>query len=675
MPSGAVKKPSPSTLGRYTLLRPLGEGGMAELHLARADGIEGFSKLVALKRILPHKASNEKFVRMLLNEARLVAGLDHPNIAQVYDIGQEDGQYFFAMEYVHGPDLRRILHAAPNRRLQLENVLHIAIGLCAGLHRAHEARDESGRSLEIVHRDVSPSNVLVSYQGAVKLVDFGVAKAATSISETRDGVIKGKFGYMSPEQCLGDALTRQSDVFNVGILLWEMTVGRRLYKISGELVTLQRIVYLDAPGPSRYIPNYPPALERIVMRALARDPAKRYQTTEQLQLELETFALEHRIPVSSVSMAMEMRGLFRERVEAWQEAQKAGQSLAEHLAELSSDDEISSSQAELGGLDAVINELDTSVFSDEPSEVIDPPTHQEPPAGWRTDAQPPLEAIPAPPAPAAVPVKRPLPVTRTSEVRPITAPVPPRRRSRAWAIVLLLLMGAGGVAVFLWQQAILDPAVPRSNPVAMAQPVDADVVVAKGIEDSSEQPAEATPTVASDEEPVSAVPVQKPTRDKRPARKPTKQPIKRAGKDPPSDDLLADRGAKEPVKEAVKEPVREPVKEPVKEPKPKEPPPPVESGPRPGTVDPAGVRAVVRSHLGAIETCVSRARMENRDLAGRVVIRIDVSPAGRVTNTAVSSSTVSNASLESCMTKAVASWSFPAPAGGVAGAFSYPFSF
>ncbi|HEU4731306.1 MAG TPA: serine/threonine-protein kinase [Kofleriaceae bacterium] len=319
-------------LGRYTLLRSLGAGGMAELFLARADGIEGFAKLVALKRILPHKASNERFVRMLLNEARLVAGLDHPNIAQVHDIGLEHGEYFFAMEYVHGQDLAHVLARAPGHRLHLENALHIAIGLCAGLHCAHIARDGTGRPLDIVHRDVSPSNVLVSYQGAVKLVDFGVAKAATLVSETREGVIKGKYGYMSPEQCLGDPLDRRSDVFAVGILLWEMTVGRRLYAFKGELASLQRIVYVDAPRPSRFDPQYPEQLEHIVMRALARDPRQRYQSAEQLQLDLEQFALDHRLAVSAVSMAIEMKSLFRDQIEAWTAAERAGKSLGDHLA-------------------------------------------------------------------------------------------------------------------------------------------------------------------------------------------------------------------------------------------------------------------------------------------------------------------------------------------------------
>ena len=169
-------------LGRYTLVRLLGAGGMGELYLARAEGIAGFAKLVAVKRLIAHKAGNDRLVQMLLNEARLVASLQHPNIAQVYDIGVEGGEYFFAMEYVHGHDLRHVLRRAPGRRLALENSLHVAIGLCAGLHHAHEARDASGASLGIVHRDVSPGNVLISYDGGVKLVDFGVAKAATLVS-------------------------------------------------------------------------------------------------------------------------------------------------------------------------------------------------------------------------------------------------------------------------------------------------------------------------------------------------------------------------------------------------------------------------------------------------------------------------------------------------------------
>jgi serine/threonine protein kinase len=422
---------------------------MAELFLARADGIEGFAKLVALKRILPHKASNERFVRMLLNEARLVAGLDHPNIAQVHDIGLEHGEYFFAMEYVHGQDLSRVLARATRHKLHLENALHIAVGLCAGLHCAHTARDNTGRPLDIVHRDVSPSNVLVSYQGAVKLVDFGVAKAATLVSETREGVIKGKYGYMSPEQCLGDALDRRSDVFAVGILLWEMTVGRRLYLFKGELASLQRIVYVDAPRPSRFEPQYPEQLEHIVMRALARDPRQRYQSAEQLQLDLEQFALDHRLAVSAVSMAIEMKTLFRDQVEAWTAAERAGQSLGEHLATASpplpnDPDDYETADGELPdplGFPSPIQARpgaslpsDLATRPDRPALRDDRDTRATTPRGVPTvpvrTAPPPGPARPAPPtvpagtAPPVLPAHAAPPSAPAHTAAPVTPPVP-----------------------------------------------------------------------------------------------------------------------------------------------------------------------------------------------------------------------------------------------------------
>ena len=686
---------TPERLGRYTLLRPLGVGGMAELFLARADGIEGFTKLVALKRILPHKATNDRFVRMFLDEARLVAGLDHPNIAQVYDIGQENGDYFFAMEYVHGPDLQRIIRVAPQHRLALENVLHVAIGLCAGLHRAHEARDESGRSLEIVHRDVSPSNVLVSYQGSVKLVDFGVAKAASIVSETREGVIKGKYGYMSPEQCLGEPLTRQSDVFNVGILLWEMMVGRRLYKVNGDLVTLQRIVYVDAPRPSRYLPDLPAELERIVMRALARDPAKRYRTTEQLQLELEAFALEHRIPVSSVSMGLEMRQLFRERVEAWQAAQEAGRSLADHLVEISSDHAVSSEDGDVNvaGIDDVIADLDTVAlhdrFAEEPSDVVDTPTHlerpqprgAEPPEAPRsseirattTRAPAPVEAIAAPPV-------------STSDA------IAPRPKPRRLAVIGLMITAATACGVVIaWRTREPDPVSARAElPIATlaidttspptepaTQPEPA--IVAMGSSETGSAEAGTGSSETGSSETGSPETELEPDADhSKPARPPSREKrTRRPAKPPASARLAVTAPDPEPVKEPVKEPVQEPVKEPVKPPVPTELDklPRVDAGPPPGTVDPKGVRTVARAHLGEIETCVSRARMENRDLSGRVVIQVNLSPAGRVTGTSIAKSTGASPSLEACMMKTVTAWTFPAPTGGVRGAFTYPFTF
>jgi serine/threonine protein kinase len=450
MSLGSVPVPR---LGRYTLLRALGAGGMAELFLARADGIEGFAKLVALKRILSHKATNERFVRMLLNEARLVAGLDHPNIAQVHDIGVEQGEYFFAMEYVHGQDLFHVLRRAPSRKLHLENALHIAIGVCAGLHCAHIARDNTGRPLDIVHRDVSPSNVLVSYQGAVKLVDFGVAKAATLVSETREGVIKGKYGYMSPEQCLGETLDRRSDVFAVGILLWEMTVGRRLYMFKGELASLQRIVYADAPRPSKFDPQYPPQLEHIVMRALARDAKLRYQSAEQLQIDLEQFALDHRLAVSAVSMAIEMKMLFHDHVEAWAAAERAGKSLGEHLATSSPPapidlDDQQTSEDELPDAQAAAAVVAAAAAAERAHRAadfaLDPETKPDGPAARGTTRPPPpaAPAVIAPPGPIVPqgPVGPPISPLQLSQQLRRPHDVVKVRPSRVPAILVMIIV-------------------------------------------------------------------------------------------------------------------------------------------------------------------------------------------------------------------------------------------
>jgi serine/threonine protein kinase len=309
---GAGELAPGSTLGSYELLRRLACGGMAELYLARARGIEGFEKVVVLKRILPQFAQNSDFVSMFLDEARLSATLQHPNIAQVHDIGQWHGSYFFTMEYIHGQDVRGILQAAARRhqRIPLAQALTMIVGAAAGLHAAHEKRSLDGRPLKIVHRDVSPSNVLVSYDGAVKVVDFGVAKAAQRQTETRTGTLKGKIAYMSPEQCLGKPLDRRSDIFALGILLYELTTGRRLFKGEAEFGVMQRIVSEDVTPPSHLVASYPVDLEKIVIKALRRDREERYATAQDLQLDLEHFAGNHRLTLSQVMLARFMQTLF-----------------------------------------------------------------------------------------------------------------------------------------------------------------------------------------------------------------------------------------------------------------------------------------------------------------------------------------------------------------------------
>ncbi|MBL8619855.1 MAG: serine/threonine protein kinase [Myxococcales bacterium] len=307
--------PPGTRLGRYELLRRFASGGMAELYLARVAGSGGFEKICVVKRILPQYASDPDFVRMFLDEARLTAAIRHGNVAQVFDMGEcEDGLYF-AMEYVHGVDLRFVLHTLATReeRMPLEHVLTIGIGAAAGLHAAHERKDREGRPLGIVHRDVTPSNLLLAFDGGVKLIDFGIAKATRRVTETRTGTLKGKIAYMSPEQCQGEPLDGRSDVFSLGIVLYEASTGTRLFANENEYAALRQIVDKDAPPPSRRRPDYPPALEAIVMKALARERTQRYPSALALQLDLEDFAASAQLTTSNARLGRYLRVLLPAR--------------------------------------------------------------------------------------------------------------------------------------------------------------------------------------------------------------------------------------------------------------------------------------------------------------------------------------------------------------------------
>jgi serine/threonine protein kinase len=313
-------------LGKYEVIRQIAIGGMAELYLARTLGIEGFEKLVVVKRILPQYVTNASFVTMFLNEARLAATLHHPNVAQVYDIGLEERDYFFAMEYVHGEDLDHISAASEEQGvpLSMDAALTLVAGLCSGLHYAHEKMNAEGKPLNIVHRDVSPSNVLVSYDGAVKLVDFGIARASSRPGTTQGG-LKGKIAYMSPEQCRANAqLDRRSDIYSVGAILYELTTGQLPFTGETEYQILNQIVNNDVPPPSSVVPGFAPQLERIVLKALARDVERRYSTAVELQADVEDFAHETRLRISPLVLARIMGTLFPQRLEEWDTAKAQG---------------------------------------------------------------------------------------------------------------------------------------------------------------------------------------------------------------------------------------------------------------------------------------------------------------------------------------------------------------
>ena len=325
--------PEAVRLGSYEIVRKLARGGMAELFLARTVGPEGFAKLVVLKKILPHYAENPKFVRLFLDEAKLVAQMEHPHIAHVYDMGKSGGDYFFTMEYVHGQDIRAVWRrmARVQKPFPVAHAVQIARNIAAALHYAHERTRDDGTLLDIVHRDVSPSNVLISYDGAVKLVDFGVAKAATSTVKTRTGALKGKISYMSPEQAKGAAIDRRSDIFSLGIMLWELVTGRRLYKAENDLATIQMIINAKPQPPSQLRSDCPPKLDAIILRALDGNVAGRYQTAEQMQVDLEALARDAQYDQSTNTLRAFMHELFDEELKIWMDATAAGQTLIDHV--------------------------------------------------------------------------------------------------------------------------------------------------------------------------------------------------------------------------------------------------------------------------------------------------------------------------------------------------------
>jgi serine/threonine protein kinase len=306
--------PGASLGGKYQILRRLAVGGMAELYLARTRGMGGFEKLVVIKRVLPHLAEEPEFIEMFFREARLAATLDHPNIVHVMDIGALDEDPYFVMEYVHGEDLRAVLRkAAPRGSLGLEQAVAIVDAAATGLHYVHERNGLDGRPLGLVHRDVSPSNILVTYDGGVKVADFGIVKAAARTQMTRAGMMKGKVGYMSPEQCRGDEVDRRSDVFALGILLYETTTGHRLFHGDNDYAVLHRIVSGKYMPLSFDVQEYPESLKAIVSRALRRDVDERYPTAEALSIDLQSFAQEAGLRLSSQIVAGCVRDLFGER--------------------------------------------------------------------------------------------------------------------------------------------------------------------------------------------------------------------------------------------------------------------------------------------------------------------------------------------------------------------------
>ncbi|GBC85895.1 Tyrosine-protein kinase MasK [bacterium HR11] len=323
-PTVLVEKPAPGPVGEvegtpfgpYVLLKRVATGGMAELFVAKKRGVEGFEKTLAIKRILPHLSDNKEFITMFIDEAKVAARLTHPNIVQIFDMGRIDGDYYIAMEYVPGKDLRAVLRRAQEaqRPVPVEIAVIVAIHLCAALDYAHRARDDQGRPLHIVHRDVSPPNVLISYDGDIKLTDFGVAKAAVKMHITLSGALKGKVLYMAPEQANLQPVDARSDIYSLGVVLYEMLAGRNPFYDRGdtELTILEKVRQGRVPPIRTFRPDVPETLAQILEKALQPDPARRYETARELQRDLEDFLVQRGVPNSTLYVARFIRELFPE---------------------------------------------------------------------------------------------------------------------------------------------------------------------------------------------------------------------------------------------------------------------------------------------------------------------------------------------------------------------------
>ncbi len=302
--------------GKYLLLERINVGGMAEVFIAKAFGVEGFERILAIKKILPTMAEDEEFITMFIDEARISVQLNHANVVHIHELGKHAQSFYIAMEYVASRDLRTILEHYRKRKeiMPTAQAVFIASKMAEGLDYAHRKKDARGQELGIIHRDVSPQNILCSYEGEVKIIDFGIAKAANRSQKTQAGILKGKFGYMSPEQVRGLPIDRRSDVFALGVLLYEMLTGEKLFLGESDFSTLEKVRNAEVPLPSQFNPNVPPELEKVVLKALAREQEDRYQWASDLQEDLLRFLLAGEQIYSAKHLSSFMKETFAEEL-------------------------------------------------------------------------------------------------------------------------------------------------------------------------------------------------------------------------------------------------------------------------------------------------------------------------------------------------------------------------
>jgi tRNA A-37 threonylcarbamoyl transferase component Bud32 len=303
-------------LGRYRIIDEIGLGGMASVHLARVDGLGGFQRWFAIKRIHAHLVEDETFVNMFLDEANVAARISHPNVATVFELGKHDDTYWIAMEYLHGEPLREVMRRTEEMGATMppEIACRVIAEAADGLHAAHELQGKDGEKLNLIHRDVTPHNLFVTYEGVTKVVDFGIAKFQDRMASTQAGTLKGKLAYMSPEQVQGEAIDRRTDIFALGVVLWELTTGQRLFRMDSDLDTLAKVQECNIPPPSTMVRGYPLDLEKIVMQALAKNRNDRFPTAREFSRALQSLLTRRGLFIASDEVAAYMASIFVDRI-------------------------------------------------------------------------------------------------------------------------------------------------------------------------------------------------------------------------------------------------------------------------------------------------------------------------------------------------------------------------
>jgi serine/threonine-protein kinase len=450
---------------RYSITERVDQGGMAEVFRGVAESIHGFKKNVAIKRILPNLTKNEKFVAMFLDEAKLSLHLQHANIVQVFDIGIAEDSYFLVMEFIDGCNLKSLLERLRQRgkRISIAQAIYMMIEALKALNYAHHCEDLSGEPLHIVHRDISPPNILLSKNGEIKVVDFGLAKANTQIESTDPGVVKGKFSYLSPEAASGVEVDARADVFAIGILLWEMFTGRRLFYGDTDYQTVELVRQARIPSIAALNPEVEPELEAVVRKALARDPDERYQEAADLSDALSQYLFSRRMKVTARDLAALVRDtqveqLRKKSLAPKQESLIDGLIMEEmdKLTSLVEDDQEGAPKAKREAAPLDPNSfIDTSAWASEMG--LDQPSKKaaKPAAVVRSKPQA------APPKPAA---KKPKPAA--NEIESLQQMLEPDRTGvhkvdvgankgiMVALIIVILLVGGIGAALFLFKDKI-----------------------------------------------------------------------------------------------------------------------------------------------------------------------------------------------------------------------------